>query len=417
LAVSSKPDRPGPEVGAGTLSRRAAAKTAGAYAFVSSVWVLCSDRAVELLSRDADAITTAGTIKGWLFVAVTALLLYGLLRRMLDRIVAAASREINSQSEKLNALRLLESIAENSEDAIFAKDTEGRYVLFNRAAGAFVGKTPGEVLGKDDRALFPRDQAQMLMAAGREVIAKDRAITKEEELDTPMGPRVFLATKAPLRDADERVIGVFGISRDITRRKAAERALQESNERLRALVNTIPDLVWLKDAEGKYLACNPRFEQFFGAAEADIVGRPDYNFLPAELADLFRANDRAAMAANGPTVNEEEATFAADGHREILQTIKTPFFDGTGNVIGVLGIARDITAQKAAEAELRKNNEELQRFNRATVGRELDMIDLKQQVNAMALELGRRPVFAMRFLDPEDSPQSSAMAAAGGQRD
>ena len=73
---------------------------------------------------------------------------------------------------------------------------------------------------------------------------------------------------------------------------------------LRTLVRTIPDLIWLKNAEGVYLACNPRFEEFFGADEADIVGKTDYDFVPKELADSFRAHDRAAMDKGG-SVNEE----------------------------------------------------------------------------------------------------------------
>jgi hypothetical protein len=126
--------------------------------------------------------------------------------------------------------------------------------------------------------------------------------------------------------------------------------------------------------------------------------------------------DRPLAAAGGPTANEEEVIFATDGHREILQTIKTPFFDGAGKVVGVLGIARDVTAQKAAESELRRNYEELQRSNRATVVRELDMIELKQQINAMAFELGRKPVLPMAFLDAENVSGTDGRVATGGKR-
>ena len=95
------------------------------------------------------------------------------------------------------------------------------------------------------------------------------------------------------------------------------------------------------------MACNRRFESFLGAAEADIVGKTDYDFIDAELADLFRAHDRAAVAAGGPTVNEEEIVFAEDGHREILETIKTPVYADDGALIGVLGVGRDVTERKA----------------------------------------------------------------------
>ncbi len=133
-------------------------------------------------------------------------------------------------------------------------------------------------------------------------------------------------------------------------------ALACSEARLRALLNTIPDLVWLKDPNGVYLACNPRFESFFGAGETEILGKTDDAFVSAEQAEFFRANDRAAIAAGGPRMNEEWLTFT-DGHRELMETIKAPVYDAADKLIGVLGIARDITERK-------RNEERIQGLNR-----------------------------------------------------
>ncbi len=138
---------------------------------------------------------------------------------------------------------------------------------------------------------------------------------------------------------------------DITERKLAEQALIGSESRLRTLVKTIPDLVWLKDKNGIYLGCNPTFERFFGAAEGDILGKTDYDFVDKELADSFRAHDLKAMQLGHPSLNEEEITFAADGYRGLFETIKTPMLDDDGSLIGVLGIARDISDRKKAETE------------------------------------------------------------------
>jgi len=106
---------------------------------------------------------------------------------------------------------------------------------------------------------------------------------------------------------------------------------------LRGLIDAIPDLVWLKKPDGRYLACNPRFERSFGARELEILGKTDYDFVDAGLADMFRANDRKAMRKGGPNINEEWIRFADDGHSELLQTIKTPMRDAAGELIGVLG--------------------------------------------------------------------------------
>ena len=113
-------------------------------------------------------------------------------------------------------------------------------------------------------------------------------------------------------------------------------------------------MIWLKDAEGVYLSCNPMFERFFGAKEAEIIGRTDYDFVNKELADFFRENDRLAMQG-GPHINEEGVTMADSGEHVLLETIKTPMRDNEGNLIGVLGIARNITERKRMEAAIEES--------------------------------------------------------------
>jgi len=132
----------------------------------------------------------------------------------------------------------------------------------------------------------------------------------------------------------------------------AQEAVARERVFLRSLFDTLPDLIWLKDPNGVYMACNNRFEQFFGAKEADIVGRTDFDFVPAELAEFFRANDRIAMELDRPSINEEDVVFASDGHVERLETTKVAMRSANGELIGVLGIGHDMTQRKQVEAEL-----------------------------------------------------------------
>ncbi|MDD3354591.1 MASE3 domain-containing protein [Zoogloea sp.] len=131
------------------------------------------------------------------------------------------------------------------------------------------------------------------------------------------------------------------------------RELARERGYLQSLLETIPDLVWLKGPDGIYLSCNKAFERFFGASAGTIVGKTDYDFVPRELADDFRRNDKIAMTQGRSTINEEALTFAADGYQGDFETTKTPMRDARGRVIGVLGISHDITARKALERELR----------------------------------------------------------------
>ena len=117
---------------------------------------------------------------------------------------------------------------------------------------------------------------------------------------------------------------------------------------LRTLLNTQTDLVWLKSVDGVYLDCNARFEQFFGTPRDQILGKTDFDFVGAEQAAFFREKDLAAMQANAALVYEEWVRFA-DGHRELLETTKTPMRDGAGRLVGVLGFGHDITERKQVE--------------------------------------------------------------------
>lgn len=163
-----------------------------------------------------------------------------------------------------------------------------------------------------------------------------------------------LAKAIQLCHDSERLTQTLVSDRDQARRDLAAALQRSERERalLRKLNDTIPDLVWLKDPQGVYLACNPPFERLYGAKEAGIIGKTDYDFTDRELADFFREKDRAAIAAGKPSINEEWLTFAADGYHGLFETTKVPMSAANGQLIGVLGIAHDITERKAAEERI-----------------------------------------------------------------
>lgn len=138
--------------------------------------------------------------------------------------------------------------------------------------------------------------------------------------------------------------------------------LRKKEERLRTLVRYIPDILWVKDEQGRYLICNEVFEKVFGHKEEDVLGRTDYDFFTKEVADFFGKHDRIAIDAGKPSTNEELIKYAEDGHEDLFETIKTPMFDKNNSLIGVLGIARDISGRKKVEEELRISEEKLELF-------------------------------------------------------
>ena len=166
--------------------------------------------------------------------------------------------------------------------------------------------------------------------------------------------RIVFANAAPIRDESGKITAGIVVFTDITERKRVEVALRKSEEHLHTLVQTIPDLIWLKDKNGTYISCNATFERFFGAKDSDIIGKTDYDFVSKELADFFVENDHKAIAAGKPVSNEEWITFADDGRHALLETIKAPMYDSLGTLIGILGIGRDITQRKQAEENYQK---------------------------------------------------------------
>lgn len=130
-------------------------------------------------------------------------------------------------------------------------------------------------------------------------------------------------------------------------------ALAHKRSLLRTLVETLPDLVWVKDTEGRYLLANPAVERVFGRKEADILGKTDHELLPADFADHLRLHDQRAIAAGQPVRNEEWVTMAEDGRRVFVETVKAPMYDAEGRLLGVVGIARDYTERRRAAEQLR----------------------------------------------------------------
>jgi PAS domain S-box-containing protein len=286
---------------------RGALRVALVYAAFAGLWILLSDRAMGLLWHDPEALVRASMLKGWLFVAVTTLLLYVLVRQLVGRLDAAHRREQAQAEEKARALELLTAIAQSSSDAIFAKDEQGRYLLVNDAAARYMGRPADALLGHDDGAAFPAEQAALIRGIDQRVLASGRVETNEERLDTAQGARVFLATKGPLRDAQGRIHGTFGISRDITERTQAERRLIESETRYRSLfenMNTgfvLFELV--QDGQGRpvdlvILAANRQLADVTGLDLARVTGQRLTQVLPGiedDEADWIGTYGRVAL--------------------------------------------------------------------------------------------------------------------------
>lgn len=139
------------------------------------------------------------------------------------------------------------------------------------------------------------------------------------------------------------------------------RVSKDQNAELKTLIQTIPDLIWLKNPEGVYLEFNPAMERFYGLRRDVVVGRKTRDLFPGAMAESIHQQDQAALYADGPCTTEGWVTHASDGGRVLLETTTTPMRTVDGALIGVLGIARDITESRLLEDQLRAHAVELER--------------------------------------------------------
>lgn len=189
-------------------------------------------------------------------------------------------------------------------------------------------------------------------------------------------------------------------------------ALAATNSQLNTLLDTIPDLIWLKDPAGRYLACNHRMAKLVGMPANSIVGQRDGDFFATETVRRIHEHDRAAIAA-GTSVRDEEWLEFPDGQRMLAETIKTPVHDARGRLVGVLGIARDISERKEAEERIQRLNRVyavLSGINRAII-RLREPTALYAEACRVAVEVGGFRMAWLGLVDPDSGhvhPQAHA---------
>lgn len=291
------------------------------------------------------------------------------LQERLDQIVelndllSENARQLEEQATELEAsqeqLKETEAwyrgILHSAPDGMIVIDDCGRIVFVNEELERMFGYPHGELLGQPLEVLLPAELRNAHVglrngyfgnASKSDLPGQNRNLRACRKNGAEFVVDVSLS-RLPANDYNPGAI--CAAVRDVTERRRGEQEVAETRNRLKSVLHTIPDLVWMKNTEGEYLACNPAFERFFGAGEAEIIGKTDHDFVEAELADFFRQKDMEAIDSATMRVNEEWVTFASDGKRALLETRKVPVLDAQGKTTGVLGVARDITDIKAAE--------------------------------------------------------------------
>ena len=263
--------------------------------------------------------------------------------------------------------RLLRSLIDNLPDYIYVKDAYGVYTLANISAAQQMGYSLSEeVLGKTDFDLFPPELAEQIRVEEEEMIRSGKELHHHEgpavDASRKEKSRWISTTKIILRDAQGNVTGLIGLGRDITERKQAEEALDRERSLLRTLIDNLPDLIYAKDVTGrKILANQADVKACHRQTESDVVGKSDFDLFPKDIAEKFWADDRKVLEGQ-PVINREEYFLDEMGGKLWLLTSKLPLHDQNKEVVGLVGIGRDITERKEAEEALRDSEAKLRQF-------------------------------------------------------
>ena len=277
----------------------------------------------------------------------------------------------------------LQAILRNVPDRIYVKDTQSRFLSLSQALVKRLGlQDASQAIGKSDadfhtpeRALEYYQDEQRIMHTGEPLI------NKIERQILPDGKVAWTSTtKVPLRDRDGKVIGIVGINRDMTAQKEAEEGLRrsrdeleqrvaerttelaEAHNQLEAMLENIPDRIYVKDTQSRFLKISQALAKRMGVDgdPKQAIGKTDFDYYAPEKAKEFFEDEQRILSTNQPLINKIEKQIRADGTVAWASVTKVPLRDRDGKVFGLVGINRDITAQKEAEEALRKSRDELE---------------------------------------------------------
>ncbi|MFM7428026.1 MAG: PAS domain S-box protein, partial [Elainella sp.] len=257
------------------------------------------------------------------------------------------------------AQRFTQSIADNTPNIIYIYDLNAsRNIYANREVVELLGYVPEEIQSMgdhflevvshpDDLARFGQIQQQIRQLADGQILEIEYRMRHRDGTWHWLYDRISVFN----RDDAGAVIQFIGAAQDITDRKRAEAALAEKNAILQSVMESTPDVVYVKDAQGRYVIVNSGFVEFFGQPADQLLGRTDAELVPAAIAAQIAENDRQTIQS-GVSHTIEEAVPRPDGSLRVYLTTKSPWRIPQGNQIGIVGLARDITERKLAEQAL-----------------------------------------------------------------
>jgi len=303
------------------------------------------------------------------------------------------TREKHIQQELIKSKEFLQMIIDAIPDPLFVKNSKSEYILLNKALTKFIGKEYDEIIGKTDTDIFPKDLAEDYLLSDKVVLDKNSEYIYETGFVDEAGNHHVLYVKKASFDANDGNY-VVGIVRDITELKKMQEAIashrdqlskeveqatknllqinkeleDEIEERkmieanldkerllLNSLIDAIPDLIFIKDYEYRYTMVNKAFEKFTNLDRDHILSKTDAELFDEHTANGLFDKDKFVIQSNQPARYEYWFN-KTNGEQLIYDIYKIPFIDKNTNILGLVGIMRDITQAKQIQLETEKED-------------------------------------------------------------
>ena len=211
------------------------------------------------------------------------------------------------------------------------------------------------MIGKTDFDLYPKELAQGFFDIEQEIVTTGRSMIDMEELrtDEAGATKWLLTTKLPMKDDAGEIVGLIGVARNITERKRSEQELKAKRSLFRAMIDQVQDYLFVKDTESRFVVANRAVAADLGFRPDDVLGKTDFELHPADLAARFFADEQKVISSGEPLFNIEEYVIDTSKSIKWMSTSKMPLRNERDEVIGIVGISRNITERKRAEDQIR----------------------------------------------------------------
>ena len=250
-------------------------------------------------------------------------------------------------------------LVKNINEVIYALDAFGVITYISPSVQKYTGYTPADLMAQGFAPLIYPDDLPAVFNNFIQSLAGQTEPLEYRVIDKAGAIRWARSEAQPIW-RDGVVVGVQGALTDVTARKVAEEALAREHGLLRTVIDLLPEQIYVKDREGRFLMGNPAVvRQLSAPSEAAIIGKTDFDFVPRERAERYHADEQAILRSGRPVANREEPVLDAQtGAPRWYLSSKVPVFDQAGPVIGLVGVNHDITERKQAEQQLKRRADE-----------------------------------------------------------